>query len=438
MEKRKEVIYIPPILLALWIDQNSLSLMEMPLVLVLHSLASVRSSETFMPNIHTLAYYFDPQCYKWMPNVSKKYIHLDIITKEENENHPHSNKKGDPRREQWRVEGRDNQVQLAELLDVRSDKQCTGHCILVEGGPGMGKSTLAWQVCHNWGQRELFHQYSIVLLLPLRDNEVQQANKVEDLFFLHLKNKRALEEVKREIGDGRDILVILDGLDELPGHFLSKKSIFTDLISGKVLGNATILITSRSSATQQLHTYWKQRISKYFVIRGFTIRDIEMYTKSVLSEDELTEFHKCLSIHPHIQSIMYVPLHSAIMMAVYLQYKQLPKTLTQLYQAFVQTILSQYLDDHPEFIGDKEDLCVMELKLPKPVHEHFTELCKIAFETVCKQKMIFTDKTMPKVLHNLGFTDCVPGLYIHRSCSYNFLHLSIQEFLAAYIPCFTF
>ena len=381
---------------------------------------------------HPLPYYFDPQCYKWMPNVTKEYIHPDIISKEEQENHLHSQKKGDPHKGQWRVESRDNQVQLEELLDVRSGTQCSGHCVLVEGGPGMGKSTLAWQVCHNWGQRELFNQYSIVLLLPLRDKEVQQAKEMEDLISLHLKDKKALEEVKQEIGDGRDILVILDGLDELPGHFLSKKSIFTDLISGKVLGDATILITSRSSATQQLQTYWKQRISNHFVIRGFTIRDIETYTKSVLSEDELTEFHKCLSIHPHIQSIMYVPLHSAIVMAVYLQHKQLPKTLTQLYEVLVETILSQYLDDHTEYGSERETSCAMGLELPKPVHAHFTELCKIAFETVCKQELIFTDKTMPKVLHNLGFTDCIPGLYMHRSCSYNFLHLSIQEFLAAY------
>ena len=381
---------------------------------------------------HTLPYYFDPQCYKWMPNVTKEYIHPDIISKEEQENHLHSQKKGDPHKGQWRVEGRDNQVQLAELLDVRSGKQCTGHCVLVEGGPGMGKSTLAWQVCRNWGQRELFNQYSIVLLLPLRDKEVQQAKEMEDLISLHLKDKKALEEVKQEIGDGRDLLVILDGLDELPGHFLSKKSIFTDLISGKVLSDATILITSRSSATQQLQTYWKQRISNHFVICGFTIRDIEMYTKSVLSEDELTEFNECLSIHPHIQSIMYVPLHSAIVMAVYLQHKQLPKTLTQLYEVLVQTILSQYLDDHTEYDGERETSYAMGLELPKPVHATFTELCKIAFETVCKQELIFTDKTMPKGLHNLGFTDCIPGLYMHRSCSYNFLHLSIQEFLAAY------
>ena len=388
-----------------------------------------------------LPYYFDPRCYKWMPNVSKKYIHPDIISKDEQEKQMDSQKEALLREERWRItekrsdiihaeedssdteDGSINTVELEDLLKAGSGETCK--CILVEGSPGMGKSTLAWQVCHRWGRRELIEQYSTVLLLPLRDNEVQQAKQVEDL--IDLRNV--------EIGD---TLVILDGLDELPGHLLSKRSIFTDLLSGKVLGDATIMVTSRPSATQQLLKYWKQRVSKHYVIRGFNEDDIGEYTKSVLPNKTLTEFQQQLSIHPHIQSIMYVPLHSAIVMAVYLQHKQLPKTLTELYKALVKTILSQYLDDHseygnPDYCGG-EDVSsdIIGLKVPKAVHSHFRDLCKIAFDTLSRQELIFTDKIMPKELHNLGFTDSVPGLYMCRTCSYNFLHLSIQEFLAAY------
>ena len=392
-----------------------------------------------------LPYYFDPQCYKWMPNVSKKYIHPDIISKEEQEKKRDSQKEANLRGERWRItekhsgtleedssdtEGRDggDTVELEELLEARSGTKCK--CVLVEGGPGMGKSTLAWQVCHHWGIRELYSQYSTVLFLPLRDNEVQQAKQVEDLF-LYLEDKQAREEMKREIGDGKDTLVILDGLDELPGQLLSKRSIFTDLLSGKVLSECTILVTSRPSATQQLLRCWKRRVSKHYIICGFNEGNIEEYTESILSGEQLTDFQKHLSIHPHIQAIMYVPLNSAIVMAVYLQYKQLPKTLTELYKALVETILSQYMDDNPELCGEEELLRAIDLDLPKSVHSHFIDLCKIAFDTLCRQKLMFTDKTMPKVLHDLGFTDSVPGLYMHKSCSYNFLHLSIQEFLAA-------
>ena len=375
---------------------------------------------------YPLPHHSNPQCRKWMPHMSYEYIHPDIIGKKELEEQPPFYKEAVLCGQRFRISTKDNNtpVQLEELLETRSGKN--RNVILVEGGPGIGKSTLAWQVCHRWGKRELFDQYSTVLLL-LRDERVQQAKRVKDLFF-YLED----ETVIVEIGTGRDILVILDGLDELPSHLLSKQSIFTDLLSGEVLGDATILVTSRPSATQQLLMCWKQRISKHFVICGFNNEDIEEYTKSILCGEKLTEFQSYLSIHPHIQSIMYVPLHSAIVMAVYLQHKQLPKILTQLYMTFAEMFLSQYLDDHPEYCGEEEITCAVGLELPKPVHARFLELCRIAFDTVCKQELIFTNKTMPKVLHDLGFTDSVPGLYMHRKCSYNFLHLSIQEFLAAY------
>ena len=373
-----------------------------------------------------------------MPHVSKEYIHPDIISKEEQEEQPDSHKEAVLRGQRWRITDKDSgdTVQLEKLIEARSGENC--ECVLVEGGPGMGKSTLAWQVCHRWGRRELFDQYSTVLLLPLRDKRVQQAKQVEDLFF-HLSDKKAQKQVKRDIENGRDTLIILDGLDELPGHLLSEQSIFTDLLSGEVLGDATILVTSRPSATQQLLACWKQRMSKHFVIRGFNEGEIEEYAESILSGEKLMEFKKDLSIHPHIQSIMYVPLHSAIVVAVYLRHKQLPTTTTQLYTWLVKTILSQYITDHPEYSGEdkvhpeysgEHKVHVLGLKLPKTVNTYFIQLSKFAFNNVCDQRLIFTD--MPEELHDLGFTDSVPELFLPESCSYNFLHLSIQEFLAAY------
>ena len=386
-----------------------------------------------------LPYYFDPRCYKWMPNVSKAYIHPEIISKEEQEEQPDSHKEAVLHRRITEKrsgdtdeyiysgdteEGSSDTVQLTKLLEASISGE-KGKCVLVEGSPGIGKSTLAWQVCHRWGRRQLFDQYSTVLLLPLRNTEVQQAKQVEDL----IKDEK---DVIQEIGTGIDTLIIMDGLDELPSHLLSKQTIFTDLLSGNVFSDATILVTSRPSATQQLLTYWKKRISKHFIIQGFKERNIIEYTESILSGENLAVFQKHLSIHPHIQAIMYVPLHSALVMAVYLQHKQLPKTLTQLYMMLAEMFLSQYLDDHPEHCGEEEISCAIGLELPKLVYAQFTQLCKIAFDTVCRQELIFTNKTMPKALHDLGFTDSVPGLYMRRTYSYNFLHLSIQEFLAAY------
>ena len=132
---------------------------------------------------YPLPHHSNPQCRKWMPHISKKYIHPDIITKEEQEEQPDSHKEAVLRGQRWRIttKGSGTPVQLKELLETRSAGNC--NIILVEGGPGMGKSTLAWRVCYQWGRGELFDQYSTVLLLPLRDERVQQAKHVEDFSF---------------------------------------------------------------------------------------------------------------------------------------------------------------------------------------------------------------------------------------------------------------
>ena len=55
------------------------------------------------------------------------------------------------------------------------------------------------------------------------------------------------------MGAGDGILIILDGLDELPDHLLSEQSVFTDLLSGEILADATLLVTY-TAATDMLAT----------------------------------------------------------------------------------------------------------------------------------------------------------------------------------------
>ena len=96
--------------------------------------------------------------------------------------------------------------------------------------------------------------------------------------------------------------------------------------------------------------------------------------------------------------------------------------------------LSHTDHSHPVYTGGDYTLdTVFDLRIPRPVHNNFKELCRIAFEQVSNQQLIFPD--LPKELHDLGFTDAVPELLLYQQSanySYNFLHLSVQEFLSAY------
>ena len=196
------------------------------------------------------------------------------------------------------------------------------------------------------------------------------------------------------------------------------------------------MITSQPSATAILRKNWKQQISRHIEIIGFTDKNIAEYVNSVLPPQELTQFQNYLSIHPHIEHMIYVPLHCAIVTIVYSEFKKSrkspPRTLTGLYTCLVQTILIRYLSDHPDYKG--EQYCLDSFSnLPPPVYEDFEKLCKVAFDGIKEQKLIICD--LPQGFNHLGFMAAVPELTLYRQSpnySHNFLHLSVQEFLAAY------
>ena len=88
--------------------------------------------------------------------------------------------------------------------------------LLIEGAPGIGKSTFAWEVCQKWGQHQLFNEYSLVVLLKFRDKVVHQANSVSGLFY-H-PNPKLQSEIHNAITmtEGHGLLLILEGFDEAP------------------------------------------------------------------------------------------------------------------------------------------------------------------------------------------------------------------------------
>ena len=55
--------------------------------------------------------------------------------------------------------------------------------ILVEGAPGIGKTTFAWKVCRKWAKGKILNEYGLVVLLRLRDKRVREVKCVADLFY---------------------------------------------------------------------------------------------------------------------------------------------------------------------------------------------------------------------------------------------------------------
>ncbi len=315
-------------------------------------------------------------------------------------------------------------ISIEQILEPTNENK---KLILIEGAPGIGKSTLAWELCRKWEKLKCMEKYSLVILLRLREKRVQKLKEISDLFFNCKTDQESLaHDVSRSHGDG--VLFILDGFDELPVS-LQRNSFVIELISKRVLPESTVVVTSRPSATAALLTSCRPLIWKRIEILGFTQEGVEKYAESILSDPkELESFKSYISAskNPAINSLMYIPINAAIIVEIYSQTKSLPWNLTQLYTQLCLTILNKCIKfEHPSVGIQKFS------DLPNDLYQHFIELSKIAFECFRKQQVIFYMNSVPSHF-GFGFLDAVSTLYGGGEISYNFLHLTLQEFFAAY------
>ena len=314
--------------------------------------------------------------------------------------------------------------------------------VLIKGAPGVGKTTLSWELCRRWSRHELWTDYSLVLLLRLRDENIQAATSAIDLF--HFDNAGVPPSTESDIQSthiqGAGILFILDGLDELPQKIREdRNSIFMKLVTGCVLPASTVLVTTRPWAMSDLPKYCSSRLDQLIEILGFSHEQVLEYVSKLISDKEApAEIQAYLDTNPHISSAMYNPLYARIVVEVYRECfedenRTLPNTITELYTEYCRVLIEGYLIHHPveeEWNGDLWNL-------PQSLQPQFNHLCEIAYQGISKEKqrLIFFKEDIPNARATLGFMNSVHPL--HQSAkrkvcpSYNFIHLTLQEFLAA-------
>ena len=127
--------------------------------------------------------------------------------------------------------------------------------VLFEGAPGCGKSTLSVYIAQQVSQGQLFTEFVIAILIRLRDPEIQKAKSIADL--LPSRDDEMLQQAANNIcaNDGRGILFILEGWDELPSEY-RHNSIFRQLIQPELSQNplyeSAVIVTSRPIASRDL------------------------------------------------------------------------------------------------------------------------------------------------------------------------------------------
>ena len=309
---------------------------------------------------------------------------------------------------------------LQEIFDKRT-KQIR---VLIEGAPGCGKSTLSVHICHKWMAGQVLKEYSKVILVRLREVEVQNAKSIADLLPQRRYTNMARDVEKKIIAcDGKGVLFIFDGWDELPAK-AQGYSIIKDILEGRTLHKSSFIITSRPTSSVNLHKLVDKRIE----ILGFTKDELQKYFTECLGDDGMVKkLQQRIKENPVIEGSCYLPLNASILVHLFKCDGVLPNTQYGIFSAIVCNCIFRDLKKKKQQhnIPGIKSLD----KLPTAIQSPFECICKIAYEGVIENRIIFDLEPNFNTLGLLqGIESFASGMPSH---SYNFLHLTIQELLAA-------
>ena len=330
-------------------------------------------------------------------------------------------------------------IALNDILKPGPDGKLI-RCVLVEGAPGIGKSILAWEVCHKWEEIDSVRCYELVVLVRLREKNAQEANSLEDI--LPCDDATNMKELTRALGRGKGVLVVCDGFDELPCEQKKSGSVYMQLIKGTVLPEASVIITSRPSASADLRSLCQHSIDRRLEVIGFTKENIKQFAKSIFSarSDILEGFLSYVTSSPPIHGIMYIPLNAAIVALIYQdEYETdtpFPTTMTQLYDALTHALIRRHIVSTQPALSNlcmpSSLQCIEDInKLPSLVAIKLLDLARVAYENTLKKKYVFID--LGEDFEHYGLMKKTTSLNMStgRVCSYTFLHLTLQEYMAA-------
>ncbi|XP_042258996.1 NACHT, LRR and PYD domains-containing protein 12-like isoform X3 [Thunnus maccoyii] len=344
--------------------------------------------------------------------------------------------------------------------------------VLTNGVAGIGKTFSVQKFTLDWAEDSKNQDVSLVIPLSFRELNLIKDEQYSLLMLIH-EFHPTLKEVTAENLKSKDckVVFIFDGLDEsrLSLDFNNRKVVsdvkqqssvnvlFTNLIVGKLLPSALIWITSRPAAANQIPLTCVNRVTE---VRGFTDDQKEEYFRKRFSNEDEELSSKIIS---HIKTsrslhiMCYIPVFCWIIATVLEQMLttdqrgELPKTLTDMYSHF---LLLQTKRKRHKYDEGHETSPQVPTKRKKYDEGHETslqelteadkklllKLGRLAFEQLQKGNIIFYQKDLEQcgldVTEALVLSGFCTKIFrrenvIFKKTVYCFVHLSIQEFLAA-------
>ena len=316
-----------------------------------------------------------------------------------------------------------------ELVEIFSKHE--KGTLLFEGSPGCGKTALTSYICRQWAisenlkKSDLFQKYKMVVLVRLREPAIREAEDIKDI--LPRQGAGMEPEIAKEIvaRKGAGIMFVIDGWDELPESSRGHKVILR-LINKEILPESIIVVTSRPTSSAGLHRFVSTRIE----ILGFTPRELRKYLTDCLegSITDVENLMKKIKANPVVAGSCYLPLNASILVHLYICTGDLPTTQTGIFSSLIKhCILRHYKERTSSGITSLKS--IDDDDLPEIAQTPFKHLCKIAYEGVMEDKVIFKLERDSDTLGLLQGVECYSA--DGTEYYYNFLHLSIQEHLAA-------
>ena len=380
---------------------------------------------------------------EWPPSIGDQYIRLALIeqtnrlpTKESIREMQEDLLRGNVDK----VEGEKKAIDIPGIFaHPEQGKQLR---VLVDGAPGVGKTTLCRKISKDWGCEGFLSEYKLVVLLHLRDPRIAKAERIED-FFYHDDPELQVEVVRQvRKTSGAGVLLIFDGFDELSEEGRMERSLFLDIIKGEALSQCSVLVTSRPYASENLQSL--RSVIRHVEVLGFTHWEIFGMVYTIQDETNRNTVRNILMKREDIFSLCYIPLNCAILLYVCQQQDyEIPATLTELFEIFILHALKRHakLQNAHRVERRIHNLA----SLPPPLKNEFDHLCKLAFNGLVEDRMVFhydkieaavctVDGEMESEMESklLGLMTAFKSFSgVGDNTTYQFLHLTIQEFLAA-------
>ncbi|XP_068732887.1 NLR family CARD domain-containing protein 3-like isoform X3 [Montipora capricornis] len=325
---------------------------------------------------------------------------------------------------------------IVSMLQIfRPHEECSQpRKVLIEGQPGMGKTTYCNKVAYDWAKNckaeDSFPDFQLLLLLRCRDINSDLWEAIDDQLLPKDTTKKEKEKFFTFVREHQSkVLLVLDGLDELPTHQLP---VYKEIIQGRMLPKCHLVVTARHEAGIKV----RECCDTLLEVEGFTKHGAEDFiwryskTEKHLAQKILEKLHT----DANLEGLTANPLNIALLCLLCEDFQgDLPKGRTLLFFEIVQCVLRRF--------REKKDLSETDEDLTKLCHSELKDLGFIALNGLLNDEVYFEHSAFKNCTSNLipelGFLSVEPGRNKRRpSLRCEFLHKSFQEFFAAfYLSC---